>query len=142
MTFSKNSLVVLCLATMVGAPAFADQKTQTNPPPIAGATATVTGVTVDEMVTVARGWSAKKQILGKNVYNDKNEKIGKVEDVIVTPNDAVSFAIVGTGGFIGIDKHDVAVPVKELKLEHDRYVLAGATKESLRAMPRFEYAKQ
>jgi hypothetical protein len=31
---------------------------------------TTIGVSPDEVKTLARGWSAKKQILGKPVYND------------------------------------------------------------------------
>jgi hypothetical protein len=37
------------------------------------------GVAVEEMKAVALGWSAKKRILDKDVYNDSNEKVGKVE---------------------------------------------------------------
>ena len=38
--------------------------------------------------------------MGKDVYNDKNEKVGVVDDLIITPEKAVSYAIVGTGGFL------------------------------------------
>jgi sporulation protein YlmC with PRC-barrel domain len=99
------------------------------------------GVTVEEMKVVALGWSAKKKILGKAVYNDKNEKIGVVDDLIVTPDKSVSYAIVGAGGFLGMGKHDVAVPVGQFKEDKGRIVLAGATKDALKAMPKFEYAK-
>jgi hypothetical protein len=53
----------------------------------------------------------------------------------------VSYAIVGTGGFLGIDRHDVAIPVGQLKLQGDKLMLAGATKEGLKALPKFEYTK-
>jgi hypothetical protein len=65
-----------------------------------GGTATI-GVAVEEMKAVALGWSAKKQILDKDVYNDKDEKVGKVEDMIVAPDKAVSYVIIGVGGFWG-----------------------------------------
>ena len=74
-------------------------------------------MTVDEQKVLAVGWSAKKQILGQAVYNSSNEKIGTVEDLIITPDKAVSYAIVGVGGFLGIDRQDVAIPVGQLKLE-------------------------
>jgi hypothetical protein len=63
---------------------------------IAGST--TTGVTVEELKTIARGWSATKQILGKCVYNDKNDKVGDVEDLIAAPDSSVSYAIIGVGG--------------------------------------------
>jgi len=100
------------------------------------------GVTVDEQKVLAVGWSAKKTILDKAVYNSSDEKIGEVEDLIVTPEKAVSYAIVGTGGFLGIAQHDVAIPVGQLKLEGDKLMLPGATKEGLKALPKFEYAQK
>jgi sporulation protein YlmC with PRC-barrel domain len=102
---------------------------------------TTMGITVEEMKMVALGWSAKKKILGKAVYNDKNEKIGTVDDLIITPDKSVSYAIIGAGGFLGMGKHDVAVPVGQFKEDKGRIVLAGATKDALKAMPKFEYAK-
>ena len=43
--------------------------------------------------------------------------------------------------FIGLTKHDVAIPVSQLKLVDNKLVLAGATKEALKACPPFEYAR-
>jgi sporulation protein YlmC with PRC-barrel domain len=99
------------------------------------------GVTKEEIKAVMEGWSAKKAIMGKAVYNDKNEKIGTIDDLIITPDRSVSYAIIGAGGFLGIGKHDVAIPMSQLKLEKDRFILPGATKEALKALPKFEYAK-
>jgi sporulation protein YlmC with PRC-barrel domain len=99
------------------------------------------GVSQEEMKLVAKGWSAKKNILGKAVYNDKKEKIGNVDDLIISPDKSVSFAIIGAGGFLGMGKHDVAIPVNHIKHESDKLVLPGATKDALKAMPEFQYAK-
>ncbi|TCS32589.1 PRC-barrel domain protein [Paucimonas lemoignei] len=104
------------------------------------------GVTVIEMEVVVRGWSAKKDLMDKTVMNDQKEKIGKIEDLIVgRSTDAklpvASFAIIGVGGFLGIGKHDVAIPMEQLKLEGKQLVLPGATKAELKALPRFEYAR-
>jgi len=99
------------------------------------------GVTKEEIKAVMEGWSAKKAVLGKAVYNDKNEKIGTIDDLIIAPDRSVSYAIIGAGGFLGIGKHDVAIPISQLKLEKDKFILPGATKEALKAMPKFEYAK-
>jgi sporulation protein YlmC with PRC-barrel domain len=102
---------------------------------------TTIGVTVEEVKAVALGWSAKKKILGKSVFNDKNEKIGVVDDLIITPDRSLSYAIIGAGGFLGIGKHDVAIPVGQFKADKGKIVLVGATKDALKAMPKFEYAK-
>ena len=57
------------------------------------------------------------------------------------PTRRVSYAIVGTGGFVGLAKHDLAIPVTQIDQERDRFVLEGATKDVLKALPEFEYAK-
>jgi sporulation protein YlmC with PRC-barrel domain len=100
------------------------------------------GVTVVELKDIIKGWSARRQILNQNVYNDKDEKIGEVEDIIISPERSASYAIVSTGGFLGIGSHDVAIPATQLKESNDRLVLPGATKETLRAMPQFEYTRK
>ena len=100
------------------------------------------GVTTIELADVIKGWSARRQILGQHVYNDAKEKIGAVEDIIITPERSASYAIVSSGGFLGIGSHDVAIPADQFKLNNDRLVLPGATKEKLRAMPQFEYTRK
>jgi sporulation protein YlmC with PRC-barrel domain len=99
------------------------------------------GVAMAELREVTTGWSAKRQILGQTVYNDKDEKIGKVDDIIVAPDKAISYAIIGAGGFLNVGKHDVAIPVNQFKTEAGKLVLAGASKDALKAMPPFEYAQ-
>jgi sporulation protein YlmC with PRC-barrel domain len=100
------------------------------------------GVAVEELKVVAVGWSVKKQILGKTVYNENKQKVGRIDDLIVAPDSAVSFAIIGAGGFVGVGRHDVAIPVQQIKIQDDKFVLPGATKEAIKALPKFEYAKK
>jgi sporulation protein YlmC with PRC-barrel domain len=109
-----------------------------TPAQVAGST--LLGVAAAELRDVTFGWSAKRQILGKAVYNDRNEAIGKIDDIIIAPDKAVSYAIIGAGGFLGVDRHDVAIPVSQIKLQDGKLVLPGATKDALEAMPNFEYA--
>lgn len=133
----KIMAVMICLAVVgMTGNALAQQQA-----PVAGTTTTVIGVTAEELVTVVKGWSAKKQIMGKDVYNDKNEKVGAVEDLIIAPDKAVSYAIIGTGGFLGMDKHDVAIRVNQFKMVEGKITLPGATKDAVKAMPAFQYPK-
>jgi len=134
----KVMAVMICPAVvgMMGN-AFAQEKA-----PVAGATAVAIAVTTDELVTVTKGWSATKQIIGKDVYNDKDEKVGVVNDLIIAPDKAVSYAIIGAGGFLGMGKHDVAIRVNNFKIVEGEITLPGATKEAVKAMPTFEYAEQ
>jgi hypothetical protein len=109
--------------------------------PVAGTSVVSIGVTVTQLTDVVKGWSVKKKILGHDLYNDKNEKVGAIEDLILGPDKASSFAIVGAGGFLGIDRHDVAIPVKQFQEKDGKLILPGATKETIKGMPEFHYAK-
>lgn len=105
------------------------------------------GVTVIEMEAVVVGWSAKHDLFGKTVVNDKNDKIGKVDDLIISPSKdgttpAASFAIIGVGGFLGIGKRDVAIPTGQLKIHNKQLILPGATKDAVKALPPFEYQRR
>jgi sporulation protein YlmC with PRC-barrel domain len=120
---------VTVVSTLIPSPTYAQ---------VAGST--LVGVEYAEARDVAMGWSAKRQLLGQAIYNDQNEKIGSVDDLIVSPSKAVSYAIIGAGGFLGLGKHDVAIPVNQFTETDGKIVLAGATKERIKAMPEFEYA--
>ncbi len=110
-------------------------------PPVAGTETVILGVTVTELTNMVNGWSVKKQVLGKPVYNDKKKKVGTVEDIIIAPDKVVTYAIIGAGGFLGMDKHDVAIPVKQFKVVDGKFTLPGATKDAIKKMPAFKYAK-
>jgi sporulation protein YlmC with PRC-barrel domain len=129
----KSSMYILMLASIaLTAPAVSHAQ-------VAGST--IVGVTVTEMRDVAVGWSAKRKILGQPVFNDKNERVGAIDDIIITPDNSISYVIISVGGFLGLAKHRVAVPVSQLKLAEKKLVLSGATKDALKAAPPFEYAK-
>ena len=73
---------------------------------------TVIGVTESVQAAVAAGWSVKKSILGKDVYNDDTKPgvVGKVEDVIVNPVGSVSYAVVNASKYLGMSSHLELVP--------------------------------
>ena len=102
---------------------------------------TFLGSSYAEVRDIALGWSAKRQIFGSPVYNDLNERSGSVDDIIVTFDKSVSYAIVNAGGFLAVAKHDLAVPVSKLKLVDGKLVLPGATRQALKDVPPFEYAR-
>jgi sporulation protein YlmC with PRC-barrel domain len=103
---------------------------------------TLIGVAAEELREVATGWSAQRQVLRQPVFNDKDERVGTVDDIIIAPNKGVSYVVINAGGFIGVAKHDVAIPVSQLRQVAGKLVLPGATREALKASPPFEYAIQ
>jgi sporulation protein YlmC with PRC-barrel domain len=97
-------------------------------------------VSQQETSLAQKGWSAKKDMMGKAVYNDNNERIGDVNDLIISRNNS-SFVVIGVGGFLGIGEHDVAVPLSHIRHQSDKLILPGATKDALKAIPEFKYTK-
>ena len=106
---------------------------------VAGGTTTVEA-SITESTRLAMGWSVKKTLLGKTVYNETGEKVGEVEDLIISPDKSVSYVIVGAGGFIGFGRHDVAIPVTQVQDRAGKLVIVGATKDMIKALPSFDYA--
>lgn len=52
---------------------------------------------------------------GLNVYNNNNEKIGDVSDLLVDREGKVGAVVVGIGGFLGMGEHLVAIPWDQVK---------------------------
>jgi hypothetical protein len=92
-----------------------------------------------DVQTVAKGYRASK-LRGATVQNDKDEKIGSIDDLIVG-KDQVLFAVLQVGGFLGIGGHLVAVPYKNLMLDDAgaKITLPGASRYELKKLPEFRY---
>ena len=90
-------------------------------------------------VVLATGWRAT-DIVGATVYDDAGADIGKLEDMIITSSDTVPYAVVSVGGFLGMNAHQVVVPASALELIDKKLTLHGATQESLKALPNFDFA--
>ncbi|SAL45533.1 PRC-barrel domain-containing protein [Caballeronia humi] len=99
------------------------------------------GVTVEVSTAMIEGWSVKKSILNKPVVNDQGARVGVIHDIIVAPDRSVSFAIIAANQFLGVSHHDVAIPIEQLDFVGGKLVLAGATKDAIKALPEFQYAK-
>jgi hypothetical protein len=101
--------------------------------------AAVSLVRVDVAV-VAKGYRASR-LIGSNVDNDKNERVGKLDDIIIGQEDRNLFAVVQVGGFLGIGSRLVVIPYQSLKIEQDgaKIILPGATKDELNKLQEFNY---
>ena len=102
-----------------------------------GAPQTVTLMKVDP-TTLATGYRTSK-VVGSTVVNEANETVGTIDDLIVTPNEKVPFAVLSVGGFLGMGTKYVVVPFSALQVKDKKMVLPGATKDSLKALPDFKY---
>jgi len=88
---------------------------------------------------VAKGYRMSK-LIGSNVINDKNEKIGTLDDVIADKNQ-VNFAVLQVGGFLGMGGHLVVVPYDSLVIDDkgQKITLPGASKDELKKLSEFHY---
>lgn len=59
-------------------------------------------------------WRASR-LEGMNVYNQGNEKVGDIREVLVNKQGQVEAVVIGVGGFLGIGERDVAVPFNALE---------------------------
>lgn len=123
-------------------------------------------------------WRGSK-VIGLYVYNDANERLGSINELLMDSSGKVSKAVIGVGGFLGIGESDVAVEFDQLKFVNEPmrttssapasgtsnrsgtvgttattssttaskpsinpdHAKLSMTKEQLKAMPKFEYAK-
>jgi sporulation protein YlmC with PRC-barrel domain len=164
----RTRVALLALLVSSGLSAAVAQTTTTAPAPSAGATASV---------TTSGQWRTSK-LIGLNVYNEQNEKLGDISEVLVDASGKVTGVVIGVGGFLGIGQRDIMVGMDKLKFVNepmrtntaantapatggsaptattgtsatvgaterrwypDHAILAGATKDSVKAMPEFKY---
>ena len=59
-------------------------------------------------------WRASK-LMGLDVYNEANEKLGDINELILDKNGKVNAVVIGVGGFLGMGEHDIAVTMDKLK---------------------------
>jgi sporulation protein YlmC with PRC-barrel domain len=102
-----------------------------------GAPQTVALMKVDPQ-TLATGYRTSK-VVGSTVVNEAGTTVGTIDDLIVTPNEKVPYAVLSVGGFLGIGTKYVVVPFNALEMNNKQIVLRGATKESLTSLPPFTY---
>jgi sporulation protein YlmC with PRC-barrel domain len=63
-------------------------------------------------------WRASK-LVGVDVYNNANEKIGDISEILMDATGKVTSVIIGVGGFLGIGQHDVQVELSKLKFVNE-----------------------
>jgi PRC-barrel domain len=109
-TFLASAAVI---AAAVSGPAFAQGAPQTL-------------MKVDPW-SLATGYRTSK-VVGGTVVNEANETVGTIDDLILTPNEKVPFAVLSVGGFLGMGTKYVVVPYSAQEVRDKRIMLPGATK--------------
>ena len=115
----KSIAAGLAGTALLATVAFAQNPTATtDKSPTAATTATTT-------TTTASGeWRASKMV-GLKIYNDANESVGSINDLLMDKNGDVKIAVIGVGGFLGMGEHLVAVPYDKLKFVNEAVAYTG-----------------
>jgi sporulation protein YlmC with PRC-barrel domain len=87
-------------------------------------------------------WRSSK-LVGQSVYNNANEKVGDINDLILGADGKISHAVIGVGGFLGLGEKLVGVAFGDLNLNREAdgslRVTIDSTKEALQNAPDFKY---
>jgi sporulation protein YlmC with PRC-barrel domain len=113
----KSIAAGLAGTALLASVAFAQNPTTTaDKAPNATATTTTT--------TASGDWRASK-MAGLKVYNDANENIGSINDLLMDKSGNVKIAVIGVGGFLGMGEHLVAIPYEKLKFVNEAVAYTG-----------------
>ncbi|KGT81463.1 photosystem reaction center subunit H [Bradyrhizobium japonicum] len=114
----KSIAAGLAGTSLLATVAFAQNPTATADKAAPAATTTTT-------TTTASGeWRASK-MSGLKIYNDANENIGSINDLLMDKSGNIKIAVIGVGGFLGMGEHLVAVPYEKLKFVNEAVAYTG-----------------
>jgi len=122
--FTKYMTAGLIGSALLASAAFAQTPTATTdrapaaPAPIAASDASFNG-----------NWRASK-VVGLNVYNDSNESLGSINDLLMDKSGNIKGAVIGVGGFLGVGEHLVAVSFDKIKFVTEPIVTSSAAPPS------------
>jgi sporulation protein YlmC with PRC-barrel domain len=82
--------------------------------------------TASDMSSSFQGtWRASKMV-GLSVYNDSNESLGSINDLLTDKSGDIKAVVIGVGGFLGVGEHLVAVPLDKVKFVTEPVAYTGA----------------
>jgi hypothetical protein len=149
MKHSLTSGALMLAAALAVAPAMAQPASHsTTTAPATGRTGDVTTTNPSDRnsVMTQMGDARASKIIGSSVYNDHDEKVGSIDDLLIGKDGRMN-AVLSVGGFLGMGTKYVEVPYADLTFGNtqrdsdNRVVLKGATKESLKTQPAYNYYK-
>ena len=109
----------------------------------AGMQAATTSTVAVKFVNVQPAEVMAYNLLGTNVYNNQDENIGEIADMVIDNGKTVRALIIGVGGFLGMGERYVAVDPSTVTLvregEDDMRAIMNTNRDDLQNAPTFEY---
>ena len=63
-------------------------------------------------------WRSSK-LIGVKVYNDQNETLGDINEILLDQSGKVLGYVIGVGGFLGMGEHDIFVEPNKIKFVNE-----------------------
>jgi sporulation protein YlmC with PRC-barrel domain len=96
----------------------------------------------DTMSSLPADSSTVTNYYKQDVYDQSQNSIGKIDDVLIDKSGKITALMVGVGGFLGMGEKDVALPFSAVKGEkkNDKwYLTVNETKDSLKSAAGYKY---
>ena len=124
----KMLTAALLGVAMVGGVAYAQtsQPGSQTPPAASPSTPSASSAAAGQKMDLKGSWRSSK-LIGLDVYNDGNEKLGDISELIMDKEGKVKAVIIGVGGFLGVGQHDIAVTMDKLKFVEEPVRTSSAT---------------
>jgi sporulation protein YlmC with PRC-barrel domain len=109
--------------------------------PIKEFTDNITGQNEEQFnVNIPLKFLTASSVIGDKVYNDEDEHLGFIKDVMLDIRDGhIEYYIIEFGGFLGIGEKYFAIPFRLLKVDPEKKVFRfNEKKETLRKAPGFD----
>jgi sporulation protein YlmC with PRC-barrel domain len=117
---AKYTTAGLVGSALLATVAFAQSPTATSD------RANMAPATASDSSSFQGSWRASK-IVGLNVYNDNNESVGSINDLLTDKNGNIKAVVIGVGGFLGVGEHLVAIPFDKVKFVNEPVAYTGAS---------------
>jgi sporulation protein YlmC with PRC-barrel domain len=85
------------------------------------------------------------QLIGLEVYNNQNEKLGEIEDISVENGKTLTGVVVSVGGFLGMNERYVMVDPATIVVNKDGddwKAFVDTSRDTLKSAPKFEYSER
>lgn len=137
-----NRLVLLgsvaVIATAVSACEATDRTLGTNLSGSADTRAMPAGTVTSTQIPTEFRTMRTDQLVGKSVYNSSGERVGEIDQIVVNRNSRATAAVVGVGGFLGMGEKKVVVPFDNMRMQGDRIIAPGLTKDGINSMQSYQ----
>lgn len=97
-----------------------------------------------KFVTVKAADFMTSKIIGTKVYNNQNESVGEIEDLVIENGKTIAGVVVSVGGFLGVGESYVVLDPSTVVLNQkdDTWkAFVDTSKDSLKDAPKFKYSK-